>query len=81
MYRKLTLSIDEDLIDSMKSYSRETRQTLSSLVEKYFESLTIAEKPVPYLTQTSNELYGIFEDNPLPDKKVMRERFYEKSSD
>ncbi|TFV96169.1 hypothetical protein E4S40_08065 [Algoriphagus kandeliae] len=43
MNKKLTLSLDEDIIEKAKVYASQTGKSLSSLVEDFFENLT--EKP------------------------------------
>lgn len=42
MYAKLTLRLDEELIQSAKSYSRRTGKSLSQIVADYFALLTTA---------------------------------------
>lgn len=43
MNKKLTLSLDEDIIQKAKTYASQTGKSLSSLVEDFFKNLT--EKP------------------------------------
>lgn len=78
MNKKLTLNIDDDLIEFAHYYSKKTHQSISSIVEKYFNKLK-EKKETNNLSQTTNDLYGILENNPLPDKKTMRKEFYEKN--
>ena len=80
MHKKLTLNIDDSIIDFAHTYSKSTHQSISSMVEKYFKNLKNTNENTN-LTQTTMELYGIFSDNPLPDKKEMRGKFHEKSID
>ena len=40
MNKKLTLTIEEEVIDVAKSYAKEKGQSLSELVENYFKLLT-----------------------------------------
>ena len=80
MNKKLTLNIDDSVIDFAHSYSRQTHQSISSIVEKYLISLK-NPKETDKLSSTTNDLYGILEENPLPDKKIMRREFHEKSID
>ena len=40
MNKKLTLSLDEDIIEKAKVYASQTGKSLSSLVEDFFENLT-----------------------------------------
>lgn len=39
MNSKLTLSIDEEVIESVKIYAKKTDQSVSSLAENYFRAL------------------------------------------
>ena len=56
MNKKLTLSLDEDMIQKAKNYASQTGKSLSSLVEDFFESLT--EKPTS--TQISSKIKTYF---------------------
>ena len=78
MNKKLTLNIDNDLIKFAHEYSKKTHQSISSIVEKYLSTLK-EKKDKNNLSQTANELYGIFAEKPLPDKKTIRAEFHEKS--
>ncbi len=78
MNKKLTLNIDDSLIEFAHDYSKKTKQSISSIVEKYFENLK-EKKNINNLSRSTNELYGILSDTPLPDKKTMRKEFHEKS--
>ncbi|UCH97407.1 MAG: hypothetical protein JSV88_11295 [Candidatus Aminicenantes bacterium] len=79
MQKKLTLSIDEELIKFAHEFSRTTRQSISHLVEQYLQDIkTQAEKSG--LTDKTLSLYGIFADSPIPSKKELRTHFHEKSN-
>ena len=78
MNKKLTLNIDDSLIKFAHYYSKKTKQSISSIVEKYFVNLK-EKKNINNLSQSTNELYGILSDIPLPDKKTMRQEFHEKN--
>lgn len=51
---KLTLSIDQMVIDEAKEYARASGKSLSSIVEEYLKSLTTVEKSTK--KKTSSEL-------------------------
>lgn len=78
MAKKLTLSVDENLINFAHSYSEKTHQSISHLFEKYLQRLKKDIEQVEFSSETK-ELYGILEKTDLPDKKEMRRAFYEKS--
>ena len=78
MNKKLTLNIDDSVVDFAHSYSKETKQSISFLVEKFLKSLQ-KDKPEVSLSPKTMELYGILEGQNLPDKKEIRKAFHEKS--
>lgn len=80
MNKKLTLNVDESLIDFAKTYSKESNQSISNIFEKYLIRLKTETKEVK-ISEDARELYGIISKNELPDKKEMRKRLYEKSID
>ena len=60
METKLTLKLNKNAIDEAKLYARQTNQSLSSLVQKYF--ITLSEKHKESQTEISpivRELSGI----------------------
>jgi len=61
MDTKLTLKLDKDIIAQAKLYAQNTRQSLSSLVERYFRYLLEKEqtRPVSKVSPTVKELSGI----------------------
>lgn len=59
---KLTLKLNADSISRAKEYSAEHKVSLSSMVEKFFDGLTLSEKPNEQQIKYSpivNELAGI----------------------
>ena len=78
MNKKLTLNIDDALIEFARDYSKKTRQSISAIVEKYFKSLEKSAS-ISELSQTTRELHGILTGKDLPDKKVMRKAFHDKN--
>ncbi|TDX42355.1 DUF6364 family protein [Orenia marismortui] len=78
MQKKLTLSIDEDLIKFAHKFSKETHQSISHIVEEYLSQLKKQKDKKEFNPRLEN-LYGIFEDEPIPDKKELRRIFHDKS--
>jgi hypothetical protein len=78
MNKKLTLNVDESLINYAKTYSKESNQSISSIFEKYLIRLKNETQGVE-ISEDARELYGIISNTELPDKKEMRKRLYEKS--
>lgn len=78
MNKKLTLNVEESLIDFAKTYSKESNQSISNIFEKYLIRLQNQAKEIK-VSDDAKELYGIIDKTELPDKKEMRKEFYEKS--
>ena len=64
MQTKLTLRLDDDVIEKAKRYAKHRQTSLSRLVAKYFKFLSNLEKPqskksLPPITRS---LWGVLED-------------------
>lgn len=82
MNHKLTLKLDEDLIEKAKTYAKEHHSSLSRLVEDYFRFLTqeVSSKP-SQITSNVKKLSGVLKDAPEIDfKKEKLERLLKKHS-
>ena len=82
MNKKLTLSIDEDLIKFAHDFSENTNQSISHIVEDYLDELKKQEaksKKTQFTSKVQN-LYGAFNNKPIPDKKDLRRSFHEKNN-
>jgi len=80
MSKKLTLNVDDDLIDFAHSYSRQNGLSISKLFEQYLDRLRTTDQKQD-LNPKTTVLYGLFQDSPIPDKKALRKVFHEKNSD
>lgn len=58
MSKKLTLSVDETIIDQAKSYAEKTGRSLSSLVENYLRDLVFKEQKDLILDEKIAKLSG-----------------------
>ena len=76
MNRKLTLSMDSNMIDFAHNFSKKTNKPISKIIENYF--MELKEQSTTDLPKDLEELYGIFEGIEVPDKKEMRRMFHEK---
>lgn len=80
MNTKLTLSIDQSVIEKAKQYARKKERSLSDLIENYLKALT-SDDPLgeDELSPTVKSLKGAFE---LPEhldyKKALTDRLAEK---
>lgn len=59
MNKKLTLSLEESIINKAKIFAHENRESLSQLVENYFKIITSnTEAPQPNISPLVAELIG-----------------------
>jgi hypothetical protein len=66
MYTKLTLSIDQNVIENAKKYAKNQKRSVSKLVEEYLSSISLpVDKKVEYNTlgPITKELVGIIKVN------------------
>jgi hypothetical protein len=78
MNRKLTLSLDSNVVDFAHAFSKKHNKPISKIVENYF--IELKEQNVADLPKDLEELYGIFEGMDAPNKKELRKIFHEKNS-
>jgi hypothetical protein len=62
MQTKLTLDVEDDLIQQIKAYARERNKSISQIVTDYFQELARQNKnnPIPPVTQS---LIGILQNH------------------
>jgi hypothetical protein len=78
MTKKLTLSLDANVIEFAQDFSRKYEKPISKIIEDYF--LELREQNTTNLPKDLRELYGIFEGIDTPDQKELRRIFHEKYS-
>lgn len=61
MDKKLTLSLDQTIIENAKSYARSNDISLSKLIEAYLHSLTKRNTKKPKITPLVESLSGVIE--------------------
>lgn len=66
MQTKLTLRMDEALIEQAKRYAKEQGKSLSQVVADYFSAFTHTPEKKP-LAPATQSLLGIMKDNPLDE--------------
>ena len=72
MYAKLTLNIDQNVIENAKKYAKNQKRSVSKLVEEYLSSISLsADKKIEYNTlgPITKELVGIIKVNKHTDYK------------
>ncbi|MGA9212851.1 DUF6364 family protein [Kaistella sp.] len=80
MNTKLTLTIDQSVIERAKKYARNKERSLSDLIENYLKALTTEEIPQnEELSSTLKSLKGSFKmPKDFDYKKELSERLSEK---
>ena len=59
MTTKLTLTMQDEVINSAKKYARKKGESLSGLVENYLKSITAQEEPTKTLSPKVSKLMGV----------------------
>ena len=80
MNKKLTLLLDETIIDQAKSYAKKNKETLSGMVEKYFTFITNKnpEKTKLTISHEFEKLAGIIK---IPTELNIKKDYREYRSD
>ena len=81
MNKKLTLTIDDKVIEFAHLYSKETDQSISAMVEKYFRNLQRSSYQDSDLSPVTLKLRGALKGQSVPEKHELRRMFHEKSLD
>ncbi len=70
MQTKLTLRLEDQLIEQAKSYAAKAGKSVSQLVAEYFKLLTAEEKtkPTPPSTPITQTLRGLLRESKLDEK-------------
>jgi hypothetical protein len=69
MQTKLTLSIDNDIIEQAKEYARQQHRSLSNMVESYLKLVVRNQKEEIELTPIVAELSGVISGNSAENYK------------
>ena len=59
MRTKLTLTVDNSVINSAKEYAREHGESLSAIVEDYFKSITTEKESNPVISDKVRKMMGV----------------------
>lgn len=79
MQKKLTLSIDEELIKFAHNLSKRINKPISKIFEEYLYQLMRQNQRDEIHPKTAG-LYGVLKDNPVPDKEELRNLFHDKNN-
>jgi hypothetical protein len=75
MNKKLTLSLDANIIDFAHDYSKKAHKPISKIIENFL--MELQTKNTPQIPKEAADLYGILEGIKVPDKKELRRKFHE----
>ena len=79
MDKKLTLSLDQTIIESAKKYAKSNNVSLSKLIESYLATLTKRKQKSPEITPLVKSLSGVISiDGDFDVKKGYTEYLLEK---
>ncbi len=79
MHKKLTLSLNESVINAAKRYAKSNNTSLSKLIESYLGSLTRNEKQEVEITPLVKSLSGIINlEKDFDEKDVYTDYLLEK---
>lgn len=59
MTTKLTLTMEDQVIDSAKEYARKKGESLSGIVENYLKSITAREEPNVIISAKVSKMMGV----------------------
>ena len=59
MTTKLTLTMEDQVIDSAKEYARKKGESLSGIVENYLKSITAREEPNVIISSKVSKMMGV----------------------
>jgi hypothetical protein len=65
METKLTLKLDQSVIQSVKQYAEKNNRSLSKLVEDYFRNLISENEPQKHFSPLVEELSGVISENDI----------------
>lgn len=66
---KLTLKLDEEIIQKAKIFAQEHNTSLSKLIENYLQKLTSDHQRDDLITPIVKELSGILDETSIPNFK------------
>jgi formiminotetrahydrofolate cyclodeaminase len=78
MTTKLTLTVEKSVIEKAKSYAKQTGRSLSNIIEKYLESITLDEKNDRELSPKLKKIVGAVKLPKNFDEEKELRTFFEK---
>ncbi len=79
MNTKLTLTIEQSIIEKAKSYAKEKGRSLSDIIENYLKAITTEQRKIEDISPLVNSLRGSFKSpEPFDYKKELSNGLSEK---
>jgi hypothetical protein len=82
MLRKLTLTIDESVVEQAKEYAQGKNRSVSRIVEEYLKNLSANRDPVRLPNEIkapiTDGLSGMFKDHGIPYNELLDDAMQEK---
>lgn len=82
MLTKLTLTIDQSIIEKAKEFAREKNKSVSRIVEEYLRNISSGNMSFDYSTKIeapiTDSLVGMFKDNGKDYKSLLEEALSDK---
>jgi hypothetical protein len=80
MNTKLTLNLDQDIIEEAKLYAKMNKMSLSKLIENYLNSIVKSSKKSQKISPLVESLTGVISNKSVDERKDYRDYLNEKYS-
>lgn len=80
MLTKLTLTIDQSVVEQAKEYAQKKNRSVSRIVEEYLENITSNQNPTLSTMKSpiTDSISGMFQDNGKSYQDMLEEALQEK---
>lgn len=82
MLTKLTLTIDQSVVEHAKEYAHKKNRSVSRIVEEYLQNIAMNRDSLNYSkdikSPITDSISGIFQDNGKSYKEILEEALLEK---
>lgn len=82
MLTKLTLTIDQEVVEQAKEYAQKKNRSVSRIVEEYLKNITMNNDSFTSFSDLkapiTDSISGMFQDNGKPYKDMLDEALLEK---
>ena len=82
MLTKLTLTIDQAVVEQAKAYAQKKHRSVSRIVEEYLKNVSMTQKTIPVIdglkSPITDSLSGMFQDSGKSYQEMLDEALIEK---